>query len=809
MLKTLTRIKKQTKNIFLVFVVLTTFLSAQNNNLNLEIEKTYVHTDRTTYTLGETLWYKTYTVYAHNNLLFDNSKILYVELISSDSKIIARNHTRLVAGLGNGDFKLTEKLGVKPGKYQIKAYTNWMRNFGEDFVFKKEIEVLDIYNAIPKTVNTAITSGDKNTPEIKKPKFNIQFFPEGGSLLKNVSSVVAFKAVDLNGNPIQVQGQILDEKGEIITFFSSVHDGMGKFQLKPTSGKNYFAKVTTTNQDETKEPLPSIINEGFSLGYKVVKGKKIISIQTNAETLLKYSKKPITISYSSRGVTYFVETLELTDNKLFIELPEDNLPEGINQITLLDDALRPQSERLVYVEKNKDVKVKVSTNKTIYKPKEKVAISVSSKNSFGEAVAASFSIAGIDLNGAEKASAYGTNISSYFLMESDIKGDVYNPGYYFNPNNPNRLQYLDILLLTQGWRDFLWKQHYKLDNNRKYNVEKGINITGIVKKIFGKKPVIGNTVSLSLIGKRSLKSLNAITNSKGEFKFENLDIIGTNRIHLKTTNKNGKETGMLVLDSIFKAPITTDYKGGRNALRSMSQNTTIAQNIYKKHVEFKVDPENILDEIEIVAKKKPTPSFYGKLDYSFDIDENSPTYANVYQLIEATIPNVVFEEESGFRFIRNSGPALLVINGKRTDYVSDLDFLLPDDILKLEASNGPRATMIFGNEASNGAIIIYTKRNITGQTKENLQVIETQINGYHQARIFYTPDLNYENSEEHKEDAIRNTVYWNPYVHPDKTGVFNGIYYNTAVETNVKITLEGITANGIPIVVNTYYTIEE
>ena len=34
-------------------------------------------------------------------------------------------------------------------------------------------------------------------------------------------------------------------------------------------------------------------------------------------------------------------------------------------------------------------------------------------------------------------------------------------------------------------------------------------------------------------------------------------------------------------------------------------------------------------------------------------------------------------------------------------------------------------------------------------------------------------------------------------------------YFNSEVETNIKLTLEGLTANGIPVVVKSYYTIKK
>lgn len=796
---------------FLITIMMTTSLFSQEKKSIPQIEKTYVHTDRNSYVIGETLWYKTYTVYAYNNSLFDYSNILYVELLSSDSKIIARNNTKLVAGLGNGDFKLSQKNDVKPGKYQIRAYTNWSRNFGNDFVFKKEIEVIDVFNTEAKAVSHLTEVNSEDIVESKELKFKIQFFPEGGSLIENVSSVIAFKAVDINGNPINVQGQILDEKGEIIAFFASSHDGMGKFQLKPNEGKKYYAKVTASNHSEVNEALPNLINEGFILGYKNIRDKKVISIQTNEKTFQKFSNKPFTIRYSSKGVSYFTETYELTNTKLFVELPSDNLPDGIVQVTLFDNELRSQSERLIYVEKEQNIKVELSTDKTLYKPKEKVVLSVISKNNLGEAVPASFSISGTDLNGADKINDFRSNISSYFLMESDIRGKVNNPGYYFDANNLGRLQHLDLLLLTQGWRDFLWKKQYKINDNLVYKVEKGINISGNVKKLFGKKPVVDNVVSLSIIDEKRMKAFDTLTDSMGKFKFKNLDIVGTAKIVLNSKNKKGKKTGELVLDSIFKSPILTDYKSTHDFQYGTSEKKKTEQNIYKKHVKFNVAPENVLEEVEIIAKKDPTPSFYGKLDYAYDMGENTPSYADIYQLLEATVSNLVVEETAEgrvIRFMRNTNPVLLVINGRITNYFTDLDFFLPEDIIKIEASNGPTATMIFGNEAGGGVLILYTRK--PGIIKKpDLQSITKQVEGYYAARVFYTPNLNNEATKEDDEYAIRNTVYWNPYIHPDKTGVSQTSYYNTVVETDVKLTLEGVTATGIPIVINKYYIIEE
>ncbi|GAL60635.1 hypothetical protein [Algibacter lectus] len=814
---------------FFTLILTTSTLFSQEKKTIPDIEKTYIHTDRSKYVAGESLWYKAYTVYAYNNFLFNHSGILYVELISSDSKIMLRNTTKLIGGLGHGDFKLTDAAGVKPGKYQIRAYTNWTRNFGKDFVFKKDIEVLDVFNEVTETSSepTAANSETNNIDSTasEKETLKVQFFPEGGSLIQDVPSVVAFKAVDAYGNPIKVQGKVYDSNNELVTFFMSIHDGMGVFQLQPELGKTYYAKITATNHPDIEVPLPAADSKGILLSYSDIKGRSIITIKTNEATRLAHAEKPIMLRYKSRGLLYFEEKLELSSTKLLLELPQAELPEGISQITLFDGDLKPQSERLVYVEKSKNVKVGLTTDKTSYKTQEKVTLNITSTDNSGVAVPASYSLAVTDLNGSKDLNNNESNISSYFLMESDIKGKVHNAGYYFDTNNPARLQHLDVLLLTQGWRDFLWKQERKVVDHPDFKVEKGINISGHVKHLFFPKPIVGNTISLTLFNK-SIGTLNEITDSLGMFNFDNLDITGKARIILTTKNKRGKKNGMFVLDSIFKSPMYVGAMPKVSSVKFSPEIKSVKQNIYKKYIEFNVMPENVLNEIEVTGKKQVAGediNIHSKMANGYVVDDSTPKFASVFELLEYAIPTLEVGNRESIKFTRNPGAALILIDQNRlldpqqegSDMIiAMLTDIQPEDVLKIEYDNSSVSTMIYGNQGANGSIKIYTTNNSNSNfgnsnPKEALQTINKQIKGYDEGRVFYSPNLEIIADSKDKNASIRNTLYWNPYVHPDKTGVLELHYYNTQVETEVKLSLEGITANGIPVVVKTMYSIEK
>lgn len=783
-------------------------LYSQDNKAIPSIEKIYIHTDRSTYIVGESLWYKAYSVYAYNNILFNKSNVLYVELISSDSKIIARNKTRLEDGLAHGDFKLLDSIGIKAGRYQLRGYTNWNRNFGEDFIFKKDIEILDVF----KNTNVASQENllETKSADIKtQNSFSVQFFPEGGSLLEDVASVVAFKATDFNKNPIKVQGKIFNSNGDVVSLSYTVHDGMGKFSLKPTKGTQYYAEMTSINNDIIKVDLPKVNKEGYLLSVKKIEEKEVVTIKTNQQTLSKKPDAKVTLNCTLKGVSYFKGTQPLTKNALSFELLTTNFPEGIFQLTLYDEDLKPQSERLKYIDKKDTLQVTITTDKKNYKPKEKVIVNLSSKSKTGNIVPASYSISSVDMNGLDDSKDFGTTISSYFLMESDIRGKVYNPNYYFDASNSNRLAHLDLLLLTQGWRDFIWKKMPTFKDSIAYDAEKGIKISGAVKSLFGDKNKENYNVNLMLVKNGNTNILNTETDSLGRFEFKNMVFNGDAMMMLNSNNKNGKSRGRLVLDSLSSPDLVTNKTDSFHKLINKSTNI-LKENIYNKYIKFGLAQENVLDEIEITAKKKDEiPSLYGTADRSYTVDDKTQRFSSIFQLIQFTISGIS-AMGGQISFNRFSGPPYILVDGTEWSQ-EELATVQPDEVAKIEAIIGAGISL-FGTRGSNGVLIIYTKEGkVNKDSKKVYHSITKKIEGFYDARVFYDTDSEEKeiDTQINSKNAVRNTLYWNPYFHPNETGVSTANYLNSEVETKVKVNLEGLTVNGIPVVAKTYYIIKK
>lgn len=97
------------------------------------VEKVFIHTDRDSYSPGDDIWFKAYLVEATGLLLANYSKNLHIELISPTSEIVDSRIIKMGNGLGIGDFNLPET--IHSGEYQLRAYTNYMRNIGDQLFF--------------------------------------------------------------------------------------------------------------------------------------------------------------------------------------------------------------------------------------------------------------------------------------------------------------------------------------------------------------------------------------------------------------------------------------------------------------------------------------------------------------------------------------------------------------------------------------------------------------------------------------------------------------------------------------------------
>ena len=94
-------------------------------------EKTYIQFDKDTYAVGEIMWFKAYVVEANAHRPDTLSRVLYVDLISPDQKVVQQRMLELKNGTAPGDFQLSDtltKIGKRSGCFNF-AYCTWALDF--------------------------------------------------------------------------------------------------------------------------------------------------------------------------------------------------------------------------------------------------------------------------------------------------------------------------------------------------------------------------------------------------------------------------------------------------------------------------------------------------------------------------------------------------------------------------------------------------------------------------------------------------------------------------------------------------------
>jgi hypothetical protein len=789
----------------------------QSQTVEIPFEKVYLHLDRPYYSSGDNIWIKAYLVDALTNKLFDNSNNLYVELLSPESKIIRRLMLRMDKGIGAGDIQLGSSL--KSGNYQIRAYTNWMRNFGDIFFFRKEITIENpdetkiIYQPVQEESNENV---------------DLQFFPEGGPLIENVFTLVGFKAVNSSGYGCNVKGQVFSSLGDSVTSFSGTHLGMGSFVFIAKKGLKYYAACTTGKGTSFKVELPPALETGYSIKVNDINRDYFrVTVKTNQETLDRLPLNELIIagtSHNSLCVAAKV-TVRMIDNQ--VTLPKKEFPEGIALITLMDTTGIKFCERVCYIHTMDNYRISIIPENETYAPRQKVTLNISVRDTSGKPVSAKLSVSVVDGNqikGVEKK----PDISSYLLLESEIRGYIEQPAYYFDTTVADRYKALDNLLLTQGWRNFVWQSFSDTAIKYNYPAEKGITISGSLRHVWLNSPIGKANISIALQGNANPIFRLTQTDNDGRYFFDGLNFTGTKNILVSAEDDLNRKTGLILLDSIYRnpAPIIINPKF---SLLSNAQNSPDNKNVspltessdynelstYKEEAIRKYDilkgyhliDTIALGEVVVSARKSENidehPRQYGIADFSLKVTEQMINSVNVMDALRTFGAGsfIVGDPRTGYRiFVRGEiAKPLYLLDGIEVDE-SNVISLPTSSVDKVEIIKDIAKVNVYDRNSRHvtGIISVFTKSGSDKSSRPVLYSINQQVYGYYQARTFYTPVYNNRNTGSETPD-LRTTIYWEPNIVTDRRGNATLSFFNADSRTIMKVDAEGISEQGIPL----------
>ena len=839
------------------------------------VEKAYLHLDKHTFTLGEDLWFSAYLVAGGEQVPSPLSKTLYVDFFDGDGLLLSQKVVKIENGRGAGDFQIP-RFG-KTGEYQIRAYTSWMRNFGEEYFFSQTFRVVDgaggsflpqvKFNSVQsengkakyqveltainssgqalasQTVGVAAIAGKEELyqqniqlnaqgqanftftiPERPNPVqhleltfqenpdyavtqkialpytlklADIQFLPEGGNLVLGKKSVVAIRAIFPDGSPASIQGTILGLEN---SNFETNERGLGKLELQPEK-RTYQAQVSWMNSDEKIQVnLPEALSKGLVIQLQNNPDATYISALVQGTGL----EENLYLVSHTRGLVNFLIQGKLSNGIWGVRIPKQTLPSGINTITILTEEGKPLAERLVFVQNGDRLALDVEKTGAL-NPRGKIQLNL--RNSFeNQPASGSFSIAVSDASQVSDESLDKGSIFSHLLLSSDLIGKIAQPGFYFQNQNPETLQELDLVMLTHGWRRFTWEEVLteKYPENGFY-IEQGITIAGEIKEQSKTKKGLGGGKISALVGD-GVELIGTEFGPDGKFILTDLDFSDSLSITITAEDSRAKNfidleviqpkpqfpflSGTYASQILWPRELAASYQA-RNLMRELNSDEKIT------------DLEGITVEAKTLQEEQNNSrKMYGEGDASINPDAipGSVGFSNIFQMIQGRVAGVrvslngfnVSVQIRGAGSIQAGTEPLYLLDNVPVD-ASLLFQVNPRDVQSIEVFKDPARTAIFGSQGANGVIAVYTKTGagITYQSVGGNLVLS--YGGYDSPREFYSPK--YDSPAPSVTDQ-RATIYWKPILEFGTDGKGNVEFFNSDSAKRLLIVVEGIDSKG-------------
>ena len=817
----------------------------------LPLEKVYLHFDNTSYFRNEKIWFYATVIRADNSQQSNISGVLYVDLVAPGGYIIHSQKLKIVNGTADGCINLNTTT-MTSGFYEVRAYTRYMLNWGEDAMFSRVFPVFEVPDK----------DGDYNTPRIETQqapavKRNITFYPEGGHLIEGLSNNVAFKLTDQNGLPLYANGT-LECDGETICNVTTLHDGMGVFTITPQKGKNYTLQLKAKREDKEdtyKEKLPNAEIQGVTLSVTHNKQRVKAILQATQEA----QHDSLTLLVTHNGKLQAHQTIKASSQPLIINMSADILHDGVNRLTVINSQGGILADRLLFAFPRDTTAQRITTQMTGLHPYGRTGLHLQTQPN------TRISVSVRDAGSSAKGS--GGDIRSWLLLTSDLKGYVSHPDYYLECDDATHHRATDLLMMVQGWKCYDLNQMMgKKQFVFKQPIETQLSIRGRLKSSYsdnidkayrtnGNKSINDVDMHFKLYNKAGESlSGDCKTDNEGFYTMMVPDCTGDWTMYIQTSKNETARKLLVGIDRNF-APearkitrlemlpenyygITAGNSDEHDRLNEEEESTSkykkgdITKKVHRlKEVVVKKHfwDSNIPWDNQKLARK--SSSLY------FNIDKVSDTYADrgevspyVLDWMEKNIEGisggsyeelydepidydgnsnvkVVYDSDFGYKNM----PTLWVVDnylykvtnthGKSFELVENSHRSITSVPHQLEDVKAiyiceddlvSKRFLLQHDLPECATVFIYTHHTAPYKVKG---LRRTHFEGYATPQTFEHIDY----AILPKENDHRRTLYWNPSVMTNEQGLAKISFYNNSSCKEVIISAEGLTANGIPL----------
>ena len=733
----------------------TLFMSVSQRLSGHPSELIYLQTSKDIYETGEDLWFKAYQLDAKSFALSEQSETLYLQMLNDKDSVVWAEKYPIEKGIAEGHVYIDTKLSE--GNYRLGTYTRHS--------YYNDTTGISPERKIRIVRNIALDSLPEHREKPGEFRFNL--FPEGGNLVSGLPFRLAFKATGSGGCPVDVEGTLYQDEIPVLSFKSS-HDGMGVIPFTPSSGKEYRIELA----NGYSYALPEIYRMGLRLSGR--DGKQLEFLISQTEGL---SDQEVYLVGQIRGTVCCVAKGLLKD-RLKMKIPLSEFPyQGIAEFTLFNAAMQPVAERLVYVHPEKKLHIDIVTEKESYVLREKATLKVKVTDDNGQPVKADLGISVFD-------KAYSNpddrvNMLAYCYLSSQIRGAVCRPAYYFDEKNADRMQAMDLLLLTQGWRRYVWELNGTIRHGEMFLRDDvtGIQTLGSKKKSKG----TGGAKQLIQVSGAEGNSTYLMTDSLGRFTVDT-DLMKTLRggyVYLKPMLSKEFKPELEIQDYFPAIDSIRRKKSFDCSLINCTQRPK--EEIYDAPV-VSGDSTILLDEV-VIARKARKPfrdKLMGRLDSLAQMNLNS-----VYVCTSCGLLLNYNPDYQGHHALVGEGgcPA----KGRKQPVDGETY-----RIAKYKYYEDAKGGGVYFSVVDAHSVVYHAAE----FTEEELLRMNNmwRVKGYYGKREFYQPD---EIDMQLPVPDARNTLLWAPSVVTDEKGEATVSFYCSDINTGFIGVAEGVDGTGL------------
>ncbi len=666
----------------------------------------------------------------------------------------------------------------------------------------------DLVTTIDVTDDKSINNSFSLKHAVDQP--DVQFFPEGGELVSGILSKVAFKVVKPDGLGLDIKGTITDNSGTVVANLTSQHLGMGVFNLQPSADKTYKANITFPDGSQEVYDLPKVQTEGITLSVINTDPVNLtVKLLANPAFFQKNQNKLFYIIAQTGEIIFFAAQTPLSTNIYSAPIPKSKFPSGVLKLTLFSDHGEPLAERIVFIKKDDLLNLTMKTAQPSYATRQKVAVNVTAQN-MGKPAEADLSVTVIDETKVPYDESNETTILTNLLLTSELKGYIEKPNYYFIHPDEKTAADMDVLMLTQGYRRFSYKDIIanKFPQN-KYLPEQGITISGTIRNGTGLPIPRGN---LSLIVPTRLNPINTVANASGEFKFTNLLFPDSTKVTINAKNNPNSNYLMILLDNETSQGITPNITAPDGITNIDSTLSAYLQNSKQQFTNSHTLKEVVIQATSL--EKKPSHEDYPALSGlgmqadHFISGEHLNACTFLSQCLQTSAFGLVYENNNLYVLRSyNAGDKRAIqiyVDGLSVDF-NYLSTITAETVESVEVFLNDGMSGINRMNNTNGVLVVNLKKiKKVKMSKEDIRAmlmpqnsaVNTFFRGYTQARVFYSPKYDPAKAAPSKGSDLRSTIYWNPKVETDKSGVGSFEFFNADTKGSYRAIIEGIDSNG-------------